>query len=440
MNATLGPLLNRSQQETVMPIVYVHGVATRDFVSFEAMKPYLRRYISPILSSDPDNVYVDQVFWGNHAAKFRWKGASRPRSRLLGQGPASTTQQMASPALLAALLEKDVIDRVPQTSAAEGAGGSGLISGARPPASAATAARLSTLTNDEISDLLTELIYATEPDGRSAAELALVADTVARDPEVRVTLAAQPTAAAEAAFIVDEVRKRAADSRLVSMGSGPLSKLADRLSEALSRGKSAPAYAASILAAEVRPWLNDLASVFIGDVFEYLKNRGDASAPGDIPRLVLDGLEAAHRDKVKKNEPLVVITHSMGGQLVYDVLTHFIPEAPERSHLRIDFWCATASQVGLFEELKLFKLAEQSIGTPKRAPFPQSLGVWWNVWDSNDFISYTAKPIFDDVDDEAYDSGLSLVTAHSGYLRRPSFYRRLAARLADAAKSDWRTT
>ncbi len=133
-----------------------------------------------------------------------------------------------------------------------------------------------------------------------------------------------------------------------------------------------------------------------------------------------------------------MLTHSMGGQIVYDLVTHFLPGAQGP---RIDFWAATASQVGLFEEEKLF-LASQpqySAAHNNKTPFPDRryLGAWWNVWDNNDIISYTAAPIFEGVDDECFNSGISFVQAHSEYLARPSFYRKFADKLKHAMEKNW---
>jgi hypothetical protein len=223
------------------------------------------------------------------------------------------------------------------------------------------------------------------------------------------------------------------------MGAGVLSGLRDRLGEAISRGASLPAYAMSVLAAETRPAINHMATLFLGDVFVYIDARGDAAKPGAIVQRLLTDLDAAHASGIARREPLIVITHSMGGQLVYDAVTYFIPQSTTFNHIKIDFWCATASQVGLFEELKLFRLKTPT-KTPDKIPFPHAhLGVWWNVWDSNDFLSFTARDIFDRVDDEPYNSGLSLATAHSGYLHRPSFFRRLVRKLEAASRAGWRT-
>jgi len=187
--------------------------------------------------------------------------------------------------------------------------------------------------------------------------------------------------------------------------------------------------------------LNEFVSNFFGDVFVYLRTRGTAAEPGEIPRRLLSKLAWARQQQHARNdEPLVVLSHSMGGQIVYDAVTHFLPGTPALHDLRIDFWCATASQVGFFEELKLFLASSGGYKTDHPVPFPPAhLGVWWNVWDHNDFLSFTAQSIIDKVDDGSYDSGMSLLEAHGGYLQRPSFYRALAAKLRAAAAQGWRT-
>ena len=61
-----------------MPILYIHGVATRNRDGFLALQPYLQRLVAPAISADPDGVPIDDVFWGDVAATFAWDGASRP--------------------------------------------------------------------------------------------------------------------------------------------------------------------------------------------------------------------------------------------------------------------------------------------------------------------------------------------------------------------------
>ncbi len=177
--------------------------------------------------------------------------------------------------------------------------------------------------------------------------------------------------------------------------------------------------------------LNDLVTCFLGDIFVYLAHRGTADNPGLIPQRVLEALTHAQATQ-PAGEPLVVLSHSMGGQIVYDIVTHFLPNMPEYRNLRIDFWCAAASQVGLFEELKLFLASDPHYRSGHPVPFPdqQYLGRWWNVCDPNDVLSFTVHNIIADVDDSSYDSGLSAAEAHSGYLRNYTFFVALAQKLA----------
>jgi hypothetical protein len=419
-----------------VPILYVHGVNTRDSIGFEGLKPYLRRLVAPVISPDPAGVLIRDVFWGGSGATFAWNGASRPKTRLLGMGAEAPSP--AGAPILTALVEWELAS-VSAVSLPDARAAGSLISGtsARP---AVSPARLSSLSPETLSDVLAALLFSTIKDQPTAARLALVADTIAHDPATQKQLAAAPDGESEARLIVEMLRG-ADQPGLIAQGPGLLAAVNDRLREAVSRSASLPFNAISTLLAEWRPWLNDMTSLFVGDVLVYTNERGDAANPGPIMQTLLSELRMAHDDKVKRGEPLVVLTHSMGGQLVYDAVTHFLPKADAQRDIRIDFWCATASQVGFFEELKLFKASLAAIKRPDKVPFPHAnLGVWWNVWDPNDFIAFTARDIVEGVIDESYDAGAaSLPGAHGGYLARPSFFRRLAGKLDAASKAKWRT-
>jgi hypothetical protein len=281
--------------------------------------------------------------------------------------------------------------------------------------------RLKDLPPDALADLLVSLA---RQQGRPAADL-LAIDEWAQSADLRTRLAAAPTGAAE----WDVLRQhRLATSGLVGMGAGDWwDRLVDRASEATERFDSAPLAALSKFALEARGPLNEKITLFVGDVFAYLAERDQR--PGAIRGRVLTALKQA-RQQAPAGEPLVVVTHSMGGQIVFDLAESFL----ENEGLRIDFWVATASQVGLFEEMKLFIGSDPAVEAPRHAEAPnaKALGYWWNVWDPNDVISYTAAPVFGTaVDDESYEGGASLAQAHSTYLQRPSFYRALAAKLTD---------
>ncbi|MDN5794412.1 MAG: hypothetical protein L0H79_01505 [Intrasporangium sp.] len=200
--------------------------------------------------------------------------------------------------------------------------------------------------------------------------------------------------------------------------------------------------------AAIRRPVEDFLPTFIGDVLTYVAGRGTAAAPGSIPQRVLAGLEAAAATAASREEPLVVVTHSMGGQILYDALTHFIPRTPRLRHIRVDFWCALGSQVGFFEELGLFLESGPSHGeeagllTP--CPSPEQLGGWWNVWDYADLLSFRAGGIFDGVDDTPFFAAGTLATDHNHYLDHPEVYRTLAEKVRVSLESDpgarwWRT-
>jgi hypothetical protein len=179
--------------------------------------------------------------------------------------------------------------------------------------------------------------------------------------------------------------------------------------------------------------LEDFVPVFLGDVLTYVARRGTADAPGPIPQRVLAGLETAAFAASARNEPLVVVTHSMGGQVLYDVLTHFLPRMPQHRHIRVDFWCATASQVGFFEELGLFLESTPRHGDDPavRTPLPPTahLGGWWNVWDHADLLSFRADGIFEGVDDAAFFTGGTLASEHNRYLASVTFHQMLAEKI-----------
>ena len=204
----------------------------------------------------------------------------------------------------------------------------------------------------------------------------------------------------------------------------------DDIAEGL-RAKGIRNFQATVSA--LRRPLEDFVPVFLGDVLTYVARRGTADAPGPIPQRVLAGLETAAFAARTRDEPLVVVTHSMGGQVLYDVLTHFLPRMPQHRHIRVDFWCATASQVGFFEELGLFLESnpnhseETGVRTP--LPPPAHLGGWWNVWDHADLLSFRADGIFEGVDDAAFFTGGTLASEHNRYLASVTFHQMLAERI-----------
>jgi hypothetical protein len=433
-----------------MPIVFVHGVATRDdgeryAARWQQIRTFLERYIAPAISANPAQVAIEPAYWGGLAATFAWDGASRPRSPLLGMGAAGDATPADQALTLAGLPET-----TRNLPAAAPTGGPGVLiaGGGGAAGSGGAGLRLKDLTPDQLSDLAVTALQGVVQEPKELALAAIAADTVAQDPETRRKLAAAPDQQQELATLrtlVEEAYRAEQQRQGVALiGQGALDwsqPFIDRIGEAADRAGSAPGFVLSRAVAELRKPLNDMITLFLGDVFTYLKFRGDPKEPGRIPLAVLKKLQEVQAKRTDEREPLVVLSHSMGGQLVYDLASTFIPQSPAFQDLRIDFWCASASQVGLFEELKLFAASDPQFSrqSNQAAPFPDRryLGGWWNVWDHNDFLSFTVKSIFAGVDDAEFNTGLSLIHAHSGYIERPSFYRAFADKLVAAREENW---
>jgi hypothetical protein len=224
-----------------------------------------------------------------------------------------------------------------------------------------------------------------------------------------------------------------------------------------------PGYLFGRIVDPLRKPLNENVTLFLGDIFFYLARRGTAENPGEITKQLLDKLKEAHKKKLETGEPLIVFSHSMGGQLVYDMVSYYLPkmsQVPGQDELKdisIDFWCAAASQVGLFKEMKVFKqdddgssatshqkFLELDLGVGawedkiESTDFPSNhLKIWWNLWDDSDYLSFTVEPFVKEVFDDLYDSGKSPALSHTNHFDDPDFYKEFALLIQEAKNVNW---
>jgi len=141
---------------------------------------------------------------------------------------------------------------------------------------------------------------------------------------------------------------------------------------------------------------------------------------------VLDAIRTVQDDR--PGEALVVVTHSMGGNVLYDLLTDFAPD------LELDAWVSVGGQVGQFEEMKLFRRSDPDLGAPhKVSGLAPRVGTWLNVYDPADALSFRAEPIFADARDALFKTGASVFKAHGDYFKRPRFYRLVREHLESAS-------
>jgi hypothetical protein len=177
-----------------------------------------------------------------------------------------------------------------------------------------------------------------------------------------------------------------------------------------------------------RPGTNRKAILFLGDIFEYLANRGTpGSGEGRIVQVVAGDFAQAAASQ-GANDPLIIVAHSMGGIISYDILTYFRP------NLVCDLFVTVGSQVGVFAELGLLRAVPVDRSSPPdpnrtKAKVPTNIKRWINVFDPADVLGFKADGVFDRVEDYAFSSNVSSLTAHGMYFDRPHFYERLRARI-----------
>lgn len=343
-----------------MPILYVHGVNTRSRAGFLEIEPILRRHLAPVVSDDGASVPIDDYFWGHLGVHFAWDGASRPRTRIVGKGAARASDSLVAKGLVISE-HRAAIQRAPKAAVAA-TRGKVVAKGARGPNGKRAIRPLTDLKQDELSTFLSGLIAnalelrgertgpgstratmsaakkrpAKLPDladdekqmATAQALLLLAADKVAHDPKTQKMLAGK-TPEEQIALVLKRVREEVEkDAPVKLMGRGKLAAkgyirdyfsglwddVREAADEALDRANDLPGYLLSVALAELRPWLNDMVSVFLGDVFWYLRSRDDpATRPGQILSGLVEALKKAHKQKIDRKEPLVVLTHSMGG-------------------------------------------------------------------------------------------------------------------------------
>jgi hypothetical protein len=165
----------------------------------------------------------------------------------------------------------------------------------------------------------------------------------------------------------------------------------------------------------------------IGDIFFYLGQRGTKAEPGVIVKTVIAQLEEAKAAVIDKDKYLIVIAHSLGGEILYDILTYYRPD------IQVDLFLTVGSQVGLFEELKLFHSSDPKIPNKAgdKAARPVNIRHWSNVYDLNDLLGFATSKIFTDVADYEFSTGAGLLFSHGSYFTTPSFHERLASRLSE---------
>ncbi|HEX7944234.1 MAG TPA: hypothetical protein VF495_06190, partial [Phenylobacterium sp.] len=183
----------------------------------------------------------------------------------------------------------------------------------------------------------------------------------------------------------------------------------------------------------IRKPLSEQVALFLGDIFVYLRWRESDAATGTYNRIfrpIIDALAAATAAKAP-GQKMVVVGHSLGAVILYDLLTdtRALSEIAAKSGgkpLEIDLWATVGAQPGLFADMDLYAGPRDAEG---RLPKPAAVQRWVNVFDFTDVLAFRTQPFFAGVTDYEFNNVSGALEAHTAYFQRPSFYKRLRARL-----------
>ena len=384
-----------------MPVVFVHGVATRRSADYReavrARDALFGEYVYGRLGLDR-GIPITNAYWGDDAAEFRWNNASVP---VEGAERFGGTEVALEDVVLAEFVDGELArdDRALVPVAA---------------------------TDPEAAfDMLwaASLIDADDVTVEAMAALAPRASRVLSglDPAVLAGATNDEELLERLVEVLRADLKGHPDTRVEGFGG---EGILDRFSEGLIRVRGAAGRLIGRGATRLlRSKLHENGALFLGDVMTYLNERGNTrEQAGPIVTEVMSEIDRAVAEA--PGTPLVIVAHSLGGIIAYDVLSHFRPD------LQCKLLLTVGSQVGLFEELCLLASGKQQ-GCPDVAKVAalENVQRWMNVFDYNDVLGFAASKIFERAEDFAHSTGMGVVKAHSSYFLYPSFYRRLADRI-----------
>lgn len=410
-----------------MPIVFIHGVTGRDNIEYvdnmNIRNSYFRRFLLPGIVSNPSKVKIFEAIWGEEATVFHWRLASLSKDL---ESLGTTYEQL--PLLF---LNQAGIEQISPTE-----------------------------TNKILVQVFQKAFNQSRNEGKDEDEASQEAMLIVVNllwqimslndkyaPEELSFLAAKAIEFIQNNYDWEWIQQINNDERFLqefetkvkqwqlnsqtkysqieTLGFSKIGTLLrnskDILQEQVQRVTNIHKYIIGSFISQFKQPQYRLA-LFLGDVFTYLNLRGTSpTQPGNIIQKVVEKIEAAIQQKNEDDNKLIVIAHSMGGNIIYDILTHF------RTNLEIDILITVGSQVAFFEEIKLFKASDpnfpQSPET-ERLKKPENVGRWINAFDNSDLLGLAASGVFSDVEEVPYSTGTG-VESHSEYFNQPLFHIRL---------------
>lgn len=444
-----------------MPLVFIHGVNTRntdkDYArSMAARRTMFEELVAPAVRKKgfPKFAVADDIYWGDLGVTFGWNLKSVPATHVLESLGAAGDQENLD--VLQLVSEAGADERAPQVeklgasqplvAAARQAPGKLVRSifapeanrfaqpEVRPPAA-------------PVSPVEAEKARA---EGAHLGFILLAVEDVARALDAAPgTLKGQTDAQ-----ILDEIEQRVVASyqelakpylaKQQSAGTGPATEdlgafsdaigwASDHIKAAFSAAKEVATTAVaktargtSLLALKgVRDGLSRRALRFLGDAFVYL-HQGPTGAISERVKKGVLALNGKVNEK-KEREPFIVVTHSFGSEILYDLLTSHALDG-----VTIDLWITAGAQTSLFAEMRLFEtMAAIPADTSKfTLGVPSNVKKWINFYDAADVLSYIHAPVFGEaVIDIEVRAQANLTNAHGHYFVDAGFYERIASEL-----------
>ena len=440
-----------------MPLVFVHGVNTRDtdedYVrSVAARKTMFEQIVVPemVKRGFADFKVADDIYWGDLGVTFGWNLRAVPPTNVLESlGPADAMVTNLD-------LIEVVADSERASSKVETLGGEQrLVTAAQKQPAALVRAMFASeaeqfAPRDDHPPKASLSKQDREKVSAQGTHLALLflavedlAEMVEKDPRL-IQGATDGEVANKIQLQIQHLYQARAQGLLAAEASGKVERLggfgdaigwaADHLKSAVESAKKLVANGvaesgrgASLLALkQFRDGVSRKGLRFLGDVFVYL-HHGRTAAPSIYQR-VQEGLLSLNPASAEggSREPFVLVTHSFGSEIVYDLLT-----SGGLDDLTIDLWVTAGAQTSLFAEMQLFagmKLPLPADTSTYVLGRPANVRKWINFYDAADVLSYLHQPVFgkDAVKDIQVRAQANLSNAHGHYFVDPDFYRQVS--------------
>jgi hypothetical protein len=406
------------QQGHSMALIFIHGVNSRaEDPGYAAqcllIEKFLKKHFTGATINNKALSSVTPCFpyWGGLATKFAWNMESLPSQGIDSLGTLGVDPDLRP--LVATLVEQ-----IPNPKDATGAPILGIAKRSLPQAVKVVSDLLLSEAKPEQSEEIAQFLFALQEYAEAHPSPAWLA-ALTTDPQLLsmlATEAANSTQTGPEALGVQSAGILNLLTLAATKFKGAVAAVAGSMLDVPGNFLST-----HLLAWGRRP-LNEVLGRFFGDVFVYLDTRKDKTSPGDIPKAILSEIDAAITSSPAQ-DPVIIIGHSLGGVITYDLLSHFRPD------LEVDLFISFGSQVSHFEEIKRFKASDPGISMPNRVHPPPNIKHWINVFDPVDIFSYACAKIFERVQDFRYDTGTYTIKAHGAYFHQAAFYKKLRDRI-----------